>query len=111
MRRWAAAVGLVVLAGCHEEGRLRVTNQGAAFVDIVVDYLIVVDDDECGTREIWRTERFTLPPGGQERYVFPSEEMDVRITRSIDGLLLFAAYYTPSDFERDHGTIEISVFP
>ena len=81
-------------------------------MDIRVDYRVVIEDEDWGgTRSVWRPETFTMAGGDEKRFTFPSEEMDVRIVRFADGLLLFQAFYTPGDFDRDHGTIEISVNP
>ena len=110
--RHGIVVGLLfvlALGGCHSDDELLVQNIGTQTVLVEVIFTYGSTDY---TGEEHDHEFFQVPPGGLVVQDYGAvSDMDVFITRTSDGLLIFADSFDGGDFEDDHGRIEIVVSP
>ena len=113
-RRFAGLLALSALLGCDRTpNELLVQNSGTQTVVVNVDYTRSEDGfGQYGSRRRHHSA-FEADPGQIKvgEYRSGIRDMDVVISRKSDGLVLFSDSFDERDFDRDHGRIEITVFP
>ena len=103
---------LCALAGCDKTpNEILFDNRGFQTAVVDVTYRASSSsDDWTGGEE--RQQLFEVAAGTIAVGEYPDiDDMDVLITRKIDGMVLFHASYTQKDFRHDHSRIEITVYP
>src|SRR5262245_43478261 len=126
MVRTLLALAAVLPGGCdllvdgalYNTHDVLVHNQGGQAVRVSMAWQEETDepvyDPETGGETYWvrQSLRFDLAPGEQGREsIFRWAPIEVTVVRCSDRLVLYEESLSESDFEREHGTVEVVVFP